>query len=108
MIYRDVSSIPTNGCSIITSSTVITNYQGTNSTIRTYELLGNTYILRSQTTGSTPTNALCQNQNVLTHLQSNFDYIEPFYHLFSIASILIIVYLAFKLILRPFISRGTI
>jgi hypothetical protein len=100
-MYRDVSAIPTTGCNIITSATAITNYastSGSNIRTRIYELIGNQYVQRTDTTGSFPTNGYCQSS--ISQLQSNFDYIIPIYHTIAIASAMVLFFLAYKLILH--------
>jgi len=107
MFYRDVSRIPTTGCNVITSSTVITNYS--NNSSYTYELIGNAYIYRSTSPStSQPTNAVCQTNTQIQTLQSNYDYIIPLYHLSAIGSALVLFWIAYRIILKPFLGRRRI
>lgn len=105
MFYRDVSNIPTGGCVIMNSSTALTHYastSGSNIRTRAFELIGNKYIQRTDTTGSFPNNGFCQSANTLQNLQSNWDYIMPIYHTLAIVAIIMIIFLAYRLILYPF------
>ena len=109
MIYRDISQINLGACAIITNSNTVTTYSststtGNNTTIRTYELIGNTYVLRTQTTGNYPSNntSICQSNTTLQTLQSNFDHMEPIFGVCAFLVALLLFALATRLIIYPF------
>lgn len=93
----DVSEIPSSGCNVLNSSTVIYNYN--NNVRRTFTNVGGRWIYSGQSTNSTtPLNAVCI--DVLS-LNSNAQF-EPIYHFISL-SLVVLVCLMFFWVMKGLI-----
>jgi len=103
MIYRDVSGLPTDGiCYTLPDNQTIIQYNS-DDTFYTFKLFGNTYIQTSAGTDTpVPENSMCVS---VDQLPSNYDFAEPIYILMAIVSVVLITYLAYRLILYPFFRK---
>jgi len=100
-MYRDTTNIPTTNCAVITSPTTITTYDPT--AVSTYYYTGNTYYKSNQKTYSAvPAGTVCYSNSQISEIQSDFDFITPFYSIGSIVVFLAILFLAFTIFIRPF------
>lgn len=74
--------------------------------IVTYKLISNTYYESSRIENSNAAhNFRCYTREEIEKLPSNFDYVTPIYETMAIGAILVILYSAYYLLIRPFFRK---
>jgi hypothetical protein len=103
---RDITALPTDlskNCITILDSNTLQSHTSTDQD--TYRLISNTYIHSTHDNVSgapIPSGSLCLTQTQVSNLASNFDYIVPIYWTIAIVSSLMIFYLSYFIIIKPF------
>jgi len=102
-MLRDVTSLTDGDCIQIFDNQTIKVWDSGD--LRTYKLISDKYQLTETgdvSGGGIPTGVECVTIEEIQNIPSYFDFMTPVFHFMAIVSILVIVYLAFRLILRPF------
>ena len=106
MIARDISNIVLGDCNTITDDSTIHVFTNSSTTDDTYKLIGNKYYQSaSDAFVAIPPDLKCYTSTEMSQLPSNYDWVDPFYHILAGASIVLIVFLAFRLIIYPFYRK---
>lgn len=102
---RDTSDLPeTTNCIDIIDDKSLVVYTDDSTSI--FKLVGNKYYETDSSVTNTPdSTTTCYTTTEIADISSNFDFIVPIYHTIAIASVLILFYLAYKLILYPFFRK---
>lgn len=100
-MFRDISELPTAvNCIKINDDKSLIVY--TNDDTSIYKLISNKYYKAETFDANTPkTEDVCYNISQISTLPSPFDFMTPIYHLSSIVSVSLIVFIAYRLILHP-------
>lgn len=100
-MYRNINNITSQTCNVIVDDQSIATYSGTQ--VNIYKLVTNDYYLfETRDYSGLPTNLHCYSTEDISKLPSKYDFIDPIYHYLSIIAVLIVFYLAYRLIIYPF------
>jgi len=105
-MLRDISNIEFANCNAIIDDQTIIVYNSTNNYETKYKLINDKYYETSEVVYvSIPTGTTCYTEFDISSLPSKYDFATPFYHLAAILSVLLLFYLAYKLILYPWFRK---
>lgn len=97
----DVSDIPTSGCTVINSPTVIYNYS--NNIRRTYTQIGGKWLYTAQATYTTiPNNSVCV--DLSDYSLSSYNYFYPIYMFMALAVALFVLCSCFLVMFGRFLK----
>lgn len=108
-MYRNVSEVPSDAVcyQIVDDSTLIAYGPIPSDSLETFKLVSDKYIKATESTYTAPVDSsiTCYTYTQIQELPSRYDFITPIYHLMAIASILFIVFCAYKLMIYPWFRK---